>query len=313
MNAPTYTRTEERQSTWTDLPEALDSLWSACLSDNGGRDVARALTVNLIGVADADGADCLHKTCTLLQRRSPCRAFLLLHDESLERHEARLCAATRSHGSLRDIVLEQIELRTPTRELQKLPGLLRPLILDDLPSHLLWARSWPRDRTNFDVLGELCTHTIVDSARFEEPARDLRALAECRAAGRPITDLAWLRVRPWRRALAEAFERFRWRDGLAVTGTIRHGRGARAEAMLLADWLGDRLHASIALTAHDGDASHGPDHVSLQVGDVTVSCELRDDALVTHVNTEEHCYLPFAVAARRGSDADLVATALDRA
>ncbi|MFK7740385.1 MAG: glucose-6-phosphate dehydrogenase assembly protein OpcA [Planctomycetota bacterium] len=313
MSAPTFTQTESRPSTWSGLPSALDSLWSACLQDNGGRDVARALTANLVGLADREDRACLQDACDMLQRRAPCRAFVLLRDNGTERQPALLSAATRSHGSLRDIVLERIEICLHERELPRLPGLLRPLLLDDLPSHLFWARPWPADRTTFDALDELCTHTIVDSKRFGNPARDLQQLAERRARGQRLTDLSWLRLQPWRRALAEAFERFPWQTGTRVAGTLRHGRNARATTILLADWLSERLSASIVIEPDGREESVGPDHAKLQVGDVEILCELRDDVLVSHVTTQSHCHLPFSVGAKTLGDAELLANAIDGA
>ena len=44
MNGATFDRTETRHSRWRDLPEQLDALWDACLQEQRGSDVARALT-----------------------------------------------------------------------------------------------------------------------------------------------------------------------------------------------------------------------------------------------------------------------------
>lgn len=315
MNGPSFTQTGSTPSTWTALPQAVDALWDTCLRDNGGRDVARALTANFIGIADVRDAEFLQHTCELLQRRSPCRAFLALQDQDMRAHTASTSAATRSHGSLRDIVLERIDLTLPPRELQILPGLLRPLILDDLPSHLFWGLPWPTDDARtLDDLDELCRHTIVDSRRFADPARHLPLLAARRAAGNPITDLCWHRLRPWRRAFAEAFERFAWQPGTAVRGTLRHGAAQRSAAMLLEDWLRKRLSAQIELAPADReDDAGGPAHAALHVGDIEIVIELRNDTLVTHVTTPSHCYLPFAVAAPHTHDAQLLADAIDRA
>ena len=62
----------------------------------------------------------------------------------------------------------------------------------------------------------------------------LRAVQDRRRRGQHITDLSWLRLRPWRRALAEAFERVPWTPGTKASGSVRHGRMATAAAILLA-------------------------------------------------------------------------------
>lgn len=312
MNGPSFDRTDTHRSSWTELPDALSKLWDACMQDQKGSDVARALTANFVGVASAPHAGCLIDATEQLQRRSPCRAFLLVIDEDAPTEVAELTATTRKHGPLRDIVLEQIVLRLRSSDLHRMPGLLRPLILDDLPSHLLWALPWPADESNFDTLAEMCQHAIVDSRSFGNPARELQLVRERRERGEQISDLSWLRVQPWRRALAEAFERFEWRPGTKVHGTIRHGREARTTAMLLAGWLHERLAGAITLEPDGDDALLGPARVTLQVGDIEIVVDHQGGKLVTHVTTPQVCLLPFSGNATRGSDAELLVLAMDK-
>tara|TARA_R110002094_G_scaffold151643_1_gene139742 strand:+ start:191 stop:1162 length:972 start_codon:yes stop_codon:yes gene_type:complete len=321
VNGPTFDRTAPAVASWTELPSALHGLWDTCMQNQGGTDVARALTLNVIAIADANdsshsnGETSLRSITEQLQRYMPCRAFLLLLDDSAETETAELLATTRCHGPIRDIVLEQVVLRIRTADLERVPGLLRPLILDDLPSHLFWSMPWPGNEQSFDTLAGLCQHAIVDSARFGNPARELPTLKQRQVGGERLTDLSWLRVQPWRRALAEAFERLDWQPNTPVKGMIRHGKHARATSMLLADWLHERLAASIAMEPDGNHDSVGPDHVSLQValstGTIEIVIDLEGDKLVTHVTTPSHCYLPFRSAALRGNDAKLVSLAID--
>ena len=109
MNGPSFDRTDTYRAAWTELPGAVDALWDACMQDQRGSDVARALTANFVGVAAAPHADCLLAATDQLQQRSPCRACLLLIDDDSPSEVAELAATTRKHGPLRDIVLEQIE------------------------------------------------------------------------------------------------------------------------------------------------------------------------------------------------------------
>lgn len=312
MNGPSLDRTETYEASWTELPDALNRLWDACMQDQEGSDVARALTSNFVGVAKVAHAQCLIDATEQLQRRSPCRAFLLLIDDDAPTETAELTATTRKHGPLRDIVMEQIVLRLRRDDLRRAPGLLRPLILDELPCHMLWALPWPRDERNFELLLEMCEHAIVDSRSFGDPERDLHVIRERRVRGERISDLSWLRLQPWRRALAEAFERFEWRPGTAVRVTIRHNREARTSALHLANWLKVRLDAEVAYERGGDDALLGPEHVAMQVGEIEIAVDHRDGMLVTHVTTPSVCLLPITNSAARGSDAELLVMAMDR-
>ena len=315
MIGPTFDRTATQTANWTELPNSLHSLWDKCMQNLGGTDVARALTINLIAIADANNEDSLREVTKQLHRHMPCRAFLILIDEQADSQTAELSATTRSHDSIRDIVLEEIVLRLREKDLPLIPGLLRPLIIDDLPSHLYWSLSWPGNEQQFDTIAQLCQHAIIDSQLFGNPALELPIVKKRCQDGQGLTDLNWLRVQPWRRALAESFQRFAWQPNTSVKGIVRHGKNARATSMLLADWLHDRLAASIAMEPDGHHDSIGPDHVSLQIalasGGIEIVIDLDRGKLVTHVTTQSHCYLPFRSAALRGNDAKLISLAID--
>lgn len=312
MSAPTFETTEPRTCGWAELPDAVRHLWTACMDAPGSEDVARALTSNFLGVATKANEERLRAATRELQRRGPCRAFLFVLDDDAAGAPAELRATTRLHGRIRDIVLEELVIRLPRKQLADMPGVIRPLVIDDLPSRLFWSLPWPANEGEFDVLASLCGAATVDSREFGNPARELAALQERREQGQRIVDLSWLRALPWRRALGEAFERVDWRPGTPVTGLLRHGRNARAGAMLLSDWLHDRLAAQLSIEP-DGDATAiGPDHVALKVGDVEIVVELQGEQLVSHVTTQTTCYLPFSIATVRGSDAELLAAASNR-
>ncbi|MCC7396650.1 MAG: glucose-6-phosphate dehydrogenase assembly protein OpcA [Planctomycetes bacterium] len=308
MSGPALVRTETTRAPWTQIPDALRQLWRACLPEHKG-DVARALTTNFVGVAAAAEADALREATEKLQRRTPCRAFLLLLDGDACPREAELVATSRCHGDLRDIVLEAITLHVPPTAIDQLPGLVRPLLVNDLPVHMFWAAPWPANTTSLDGLAALCDHVVVDSLRFRSAPSELARLAERRARGERLSDLSWLRLRPWRRALAECFERFAWQRQ-PVAATVQHGRDATAAALLLAEWLEQRLAARVGLEGN-GDTGRVPAAVRLQTGPASLELTTAKQQIVCHVTTAEHCFLPFTVPLSKGSDGDLLAAAID--
>lgn len=315
MSDLNYERTKVETCAWTELPTALDGLWNTCMQSQDGSDVARALTINLFAIAEAGQAEMLRDMTEQLYRHTPCRAFLLLLDDHATGETAELSATTRRRRSVRDIVLEEIVLRLRSEDLPRIPGLLRPLIFDDLPGHLYWSLPWPANEEPFDTLAHLAQRAIVDSQCFGNPARELPIIEQRQQDGQRITDLSWLRVQPWRRALAEAFERLDWQPNTQVQGIVRHGKNARATAMLLSDWLHKRLRAAITLEPDGNPESIGPDHVSLEIalksGAIEIVIDMQQDQLVTHVTTQSHCYVPFRTAAQRGPAAKLLSLAID--
>ena len=289
MSGPVLTRTPPRQAEWRKIPDGMRALWKACLPEQDGGDVARSLAINFLGVTTQADQGSVREALDRLQRRTPCRAFVLLLDEDAEVGTAALAAVTRSHGNVRDIVLEEITIRLPAAALPQIPGLVRPLLMNDLPNHLYWATDWPQRPEVFDALAGLCDHAVVDSRRFRDVARDLKVVQERRARGQRLTDLTWLRLRPWRRALAEAFERVPWQPGMPTTGRVRHGKLADAAAQRLAEWLRERLAAKVELDP-TGDATMPcPDSVVLSAGGFEVEVVARAPQIRVDVTTTEHC------------------------
>jgi glucose-6-phosphate dehydrogenase assembly protein OpcA len=311
VSGPVLTRTPPCRIEWQKIPQGMRSLWKACLHDVDGGDVARSLAINFLGVARADDAKELREAIERLPRRTPCRAFVLLLDDAAKPGSAELTATTRSHGSVRDIVLEEIEIRLPAAAEAGLPGLVRPLLMNDLPNHLYWSAPWPRDDKLFDALAAMCDHVIVDSRRFVDVAAELRAVNKRRATGLRITDLSWMRLRPFRRALAEAFERVPWTAGTPTSGRVRHGKSAGSAAFLLGEWLRERLGAKVEFDGHGDATAPCPDGVLLRAGDFEVELVAHPPQLRVHVTTPQHCYLPFAIPMSRGADGDLLGAAID--
>ncbi|MEO6596499.1 MAG: glucose-6-phosphate dehydrogenase assembly protein OpcA [Planctomycetota bacterium] len=313
----TLVRTPPQATTLKQIPDALAKLWRACLPDEqclpGGQggDVSRALTINFVGIAEASDEQALRAAVERLQRRSPCRAFLLFVNAPGKEVAAEISATTRGQGATRDIVLEEIVIRVPQGGFEQIPGLLRPLLVNDLPNHLYWGLGWPKDEGQFDELSGLCDHTVVDTAHFATPAKNLPLLQQRRAQGARLTDLSWLRLRPWRRALAEAFERVPWQKGSSTTCAIRHGKHGEAAARLLGDWLTERLGAKLKLEADGKEGGTGPVHVKLLTGGFELELSVAQQQVVAHLTTPEHCYLPFKVPTPRSSDGDLLAAAID--
>ncbi len=308
-------RTQSLQVPLRGIPDALRSLWDLCRPAQADETLSRALTVNLLAVAPFAEAAGLRDTVTQLLRRLPCRAFLVLFDP--ERRE--LCAdvqgATRSAGKAREIVLEQIELRVGPDGLAAVPGVIRPLLVNDIPTHLFWQDALPRNGDGLEQLLPLCDHAVVDSARFLDPETDLAGIRFLRTGHRRITDLSWLRARPWRRALAQAFELVPFDPATPTRVVLRHGLnpGALACSHLLATWLEERLQATVELQSGEADERPTPELLELWHGDEHVAVQRTDGHLRVTVTRKDVCLLPFQVPASRGGCADLLAAAIDLA
>jgi hypothetical protein len=137
-----------------------------------------------------------------------------------------------------------------------------------------------------------------------------------------VLDLATFRLRPWRRGLAEAFERFSWSRAGPTQARISHTQscGAVASSRALGRWLEQRLGASVAYQTVGGAsggasaaAEHEPRALELTWGRVHVAVRRRAQppALRIEVTLDQVCLLPWELPASRGEPGDLLAAAFD--
>ncbi len=199
-------------------------------------------------------ADRVTKTIAEVTRVHPARVLMAIVDpraagDSLQASITAHCALAPSAGRGRQVCCEEISILASLAALPRLPGVLLPLLLPDLPVVLWWPDEphleWPVARG----LTGAADLIIVDSRRFGDPAAQYRRLA---ALARPIADLSWQRLRGWRELAAgmfdgQAFEEYPARIERVMvesTGGPAPARGDRtfwAEGMLLGAWAASRL------------------------------------------------------------------------
>lgn len=183
------------------------------------REWQRAATETLASLAER------HPSRTLLLFPQPEADDGLAARVSLECHELP--------GIERHLCNEVVELRLRGGRSQAPASIVVPLLLPDLPVFLRW-----RGRPDFgsaafgQLVGEV-DRLVVDSAEWPDvPAAyaELSALFEEVA----VSDIAWRRTLPWRRALARA-----WPD---LPDRLT---GPPAETALVAGWLSARTRADV--------------------------------------------------------------------
>jgi glucose-6-phosphate dehydrogenase assembly protein OpcA len=167
-----------------------------------------------------------------------------------------------SQSGRREIVAEEITIETPQLHSRRLPGLLRALLLPDVPTALLvgnpardveWLRPICGDADRF----------VFDSGRlsgFAELGKVAKVLDELYGGSMGSVermDIGWLRLWPWRLLLSSLYDAPESRAGLSSLREIvvRYVPGGEAAALLLAGWLIGRLRLVMTGTlAEDGSA-----------------------------------------------------------
>lgn len=212
----------------------------------------RACMANLIVFcSDAEELRRAEADAPAIVRRHPSR--LLLLESGSDAGEAELEATVSAYchlgGSGAKLCSEAVTLRANEAATPRLPAATRSLLIGDLPTALWWTAS-KRPPPHFgDLLHRLASmanQVIYDSRGWLDPVEGVIATANW--AAQPgeeaaISDLAWRRLKPWRRLVAQTLDPALLPGALESIREveIEHGPHALPKAWLLIGWLACRL------------------------------------------------------------------------
>ena len=265
---------DEQNTSVRSIAAHLASLWDTPLGqDHGGAPLvtekglphARASVLNLIvTVVDAPAADRVVQTLVGLGVRHPSRAIVLVpqHGSPGEPIDARIsthCNESVERGD--QICYEEIVLTVRGEAAGHLSGIVAPLLIHDLPTHIWWPGDPPFTDPVFDQLIEIGDRVIIDSSDFGDLLTGLRRAANLRRRS-GVGDLAWERLAWWQELTAQFFDAPRFRrylpnlSRLNIRYAVPPARSARhdeddevapgvrapmAQAILYAGWIATRL------------------------------------------------------------------------
>ncbi|HKX19831.1 MAG TPA: glucose-6-phosphate dehydrogenase assembly protein OpcA [bacterium] len=261
------------------IERELHRLWSSLDTEThgagtAGAHVTRICTLTLLAVAP--NGHCV-ETATAADRlatRYPSRSIILdlaPHTTGPVPNEGTLTVelALNCHtpGPQRPAVCcEQIVVSASGRALARVPGLVLPLLVPNLPVYLWWpddvpvahepstgtTRPEPLPPPEADLLRRLAENAdvlIVDSSAMRHPTAGLKAAS---ALAGPLSgglrDLTWGRITPWRDLIVQCFDPAPMRAALERLDRIKiraaPGQSEHAvpiAGLLLGGWLAGRL------------------------------------------------------------------------
>jgi glucose-6-phosphate dehydrogenase assembly protein OpcA len=264
---------EERNTSVQAIATYLSSLWDAgARSDDGeqlvrekGLPHARASVLNLIVVVvDDDAAERVVHTLMGLGVRHPSRAIVLVPQpgHSVEPMDARISTHCHevSDGSGERVCYEEVVLTVRGEAAAHLSGIVAPLLIHDLPTHLWWPGDPPFEDPTFEQVIDMGDRVLFDSADFQDLHAGLRRVGSLRRRS-GVGDLSWERLAWWQELTAQFFDAPRFRrylpnlsrllvryavatpsSGRQDDGDVAPGVSSpMAQAILYAGWIATRL------------------------------------------------------------------------
>ncbi len=174
----------------------------------------RASVLNLIvTVVDEAAADRVVRTLEGLGVRHPSRAIVLVPDRETEGEpiDARITTHCNQNGNGSDqVCYEEVVLTVRGEASEHLSGIVAPLLIHDLPTHIWWPGDPPWRDPVFDQLIDMGDRVIVDSSDFTDLLTGLRRTVNLRRRS-GVGDLSWERLTWWQELTAQFFDAPRFR------------------------------------------------------------------------------------------------------
>jgi len=186
----------------------------------------------------------------VISQLHPSRVLLLVGDTGSGGAELEAYVSTQCYliGGGRQVCSEHVTVNAATGAGRRLPSVARPLLIGDLPTSLWWVSNQapPAHGPLFAELAGMADHLVYDSLGWADPVRGVVNTADWvldSDTQQIASDLAWRRLKPWRRLISQALDPTVEPGALDSirTITVEHGPHALPQAWLLIGWLACRL------------------------------------------------------------------------
>lgn len=231
------------------VEQELDRLWEAV---EGKNKVKAALFNLIVYLRDPRRTRYVDRVTQFVMQRFPCRVIFLIADPEAEEEYLRTTVSVKTicEGE-QPISCDQIHIAFSPTHRKRVPFLIFPHLLPDLPVCLLWEGDPTDEPIIFPALEQCATRLIFDPDCLEELpafARFVIALTE-RFSG-DIADQKWGCTEGWRNVMRQAFRSQENLDSIRKTRTLRieyttgptdFPRDPRIQAIYLQGWLAAQL------------------------------------------------------------------------
>lgn len=267
-----------------------------------------------------------------ITERFPCRIIFIECDtEAGEKLDVQGFLCSSAEGHLPDY--EEVRLVVSLSNLNRVPYVVLPYLLADLPVFLLWGQDPSIEKEVLPSLMHLANRLIVDSEDTDDFHRFSQELLAIRKQERlDIVDLNWARFSGWRDALRKVFDstdrlhslskanqiliRYNQCEGISKTGILMQALYLQAWLAAQFGWKLQKItvegNARVAVYRHDAgevliklisetEAKRPPGMllgVEVSTPNQTeffIKRQLGSRQLMVHISSNEACELPFTL------------------
>lgn len=189
-----------------------------------------------------------------LSKQFPCRIIFIQADIESEADSLRVTPSSKAVGTGDLCVMcEQIKIEVSNKQLNRVPFLILPYLIPDMPLYFLWAQDPTKDKDILPTLFRYGSRLIFDTdcngqlSKMKE--RLLKLSRECPQIN--LIDMNWLLLSGWRRIFSQVFDSQAAQERLSMTGGIQISYNSKQadwlhhpdiQAHYLATWVANRMN-----------------------------------------------------------------------
>lgn len=296
-----------------------------------GHNLIKASLFNLIVIANSlsRGLVC-QELVRIVTGKFPCRVLFVQSDES---NQADFFKTEHTVQNIANVCFDQFIFNSSTNQLHKVPFLLLPNIMPDLPVYILMGHDPTQDHVILPQIQKYANRVIFDCESIDNLQRfSERLLAMIHESTGALVDVNWARAKAWREVMARVFYGDDKIEHLNQARTISISFAGRAlnphpqdelQALYIQAWLAAQLgwnldsvekqesHIAIHYRSHQNPitVTIAPKDTELLAAGAIFSIEVmthseahyllsheRDRQLVTvHASTLERCEMPYTL------------------
>lgn len=186
------------------IEQQLNHLWKTLAVSNK----LRACLFNLVVYVDESvRANYFRNLVQLVIKKFPCRILFLETEpkSTFDRLNAEVSAVS-SGDTQHAFACDQITIHASGKAIERIPFILYPHILPDLPVHILWGGDPQEDNPLIKRLLSISDRIIFDRESESDPVKFARAmLLQIETLRLDVSDVNWARLRRWRDAFLQIF------------------------------------------------------------------------------------------------------------
>jgi glucose-6-phosphate dehydrogenase assembly protein OpcA len=235
----------------------------------------RASLFNLIVYNElSDRTDYFRNVVQKIVEKFPCRIIFISFDSKASHPYLKTAISVVIPSQEQTtIACDQIDIGVGSDDLHKVPSLLLPHLIPDLPVYLLWTQDPSSECPLFKPLSELAHRIIFDSESAENFYQFAQTVLKIKKSSNiDVADLNWARTEGWRNLIVSIFnspERVEELKRLSFLKILYNAQETqffshlKVQSMYLLSWLASRLSWKMQPLS-DSSIQMGPAKVTIE-------------------------------------------------